>query len=198
MTSARTSVVPASSVRPAIAVLSVFIVPSPSLRNRSRSRTTTLLLMNANGRLYLRSVDSKVYSPRERTPLVHLGAHEARELLGGIADELGALHQHELAELGILEDFRNLLAEPRDDLLRRPCRREQPVPLVGLVIGEARLPDRRQLGQPRGALGAGDRQRAYPAGLHERQHGRRAVDHELHLAGGEVRRRGGPALIEIG
>src|SRR2546428_13106481 len=79
----------------------------------------------------LRSVDSKVYSPRERTPLVHLGAHELPELLGRIADELRALHQHELAKVGILEDSRNLLAEPRDDLLRRPCRREQPVPLVG-------------------------------------------------------------------
>ncbi len=64
------------------------------------------------------------------------------ELLGRVADELRALHQHALAELGILEDFRNLLAEPRDDLPRSLCRREQPVPLVGLVIGEARLPDR--------------------------------------------------------
>src|SRR5438552_18507109 len=109
----------------------------------------------------LRSVDSKVYSPRERAPLVHLGAHELPELLGRIADELRALHQHELAELGILEDSRNLLAEPRDDLLRCPCRREQPVPLVGLVIGESHLPDRLHVAQHRYAQSVIYRQRNY-------------------------------------
>src|SRR5262245_13697334 len=78
--------------------------------------------------------------------------NEAREVVELRIRRLhGAIDEHAPAEIALLDDVRDLARESGDDRLGGAGGREQPEPRRGIALSVARLRQRRNIGEERGA-----------------------------------------------
>src|SRR5262245_21434655 len=91
---------------------------------------------------------------------------ERRELLGRVADDLEAELEELRLRRRIVQASDDRIAEPGLDVVRKALGRRERLPRVDGDALEAELFHRRDVGQQRRALGAGDRERTELAALH--------------------------------
>ena len=97
-------------------------------------------------------------------------------------DQLDALFEKALVQLGQGHDLRDLGLEAHQDFLRRAGGREQFVDRIVLVAGQPRFVDRRHVGEQRRALFRRDAERTQLARAHVRRGGADLVEHHRDLA----------------
>src|SRR5687768_523763 len=85
-------------------------------------------------------------------PLLQLRAHVGEELLGAGRRRHGAVGEHAVDDVLLVEDRDDLLVEPRDDVLRHVGRPDHAAPRGAFVAGHTGFRDRRKIGQRRQAF----------------------------------------------
>src|SRR6202451_3944824 len=119
-------------------------------------------------------IDRDIRLARDLGPAFGFHAHQLAELLRGHGCGFGALIGERRDEFGRGQHLADLGVERVDDIGRHPGRADDAPPGREVETGEARLVQRRHIGQQRRALDAGHRQRVGLAGLRELQYLRQA------------------------
>src|SRR3954469_24699510 len=102
------------------------------------------------------SIDLRAGSADDVRPFRQLALNELRECFGRLAGRLETLGEQALPQVGAAERLLQRRAQTLEAPARRPRRREQAEPGVGLVSRHAGLGDRRQVANQRGSLRSAD------------------------------------------